>query len=326
MRRMISAALLLIILCTGLLPLLSGCQHRKDLLEAESVSLKKTLLSDFGISSVRAVDFADGKFVVLSDAGLTVLDPSDPPSASRPEPLPEGTVGMKIRGGFIYLLSENRLSVRSYKDFSLGTAEREYEIPEIPEGFRVFKLDVCETYALISLRSVRLNDRGRYFIGNMFVCIDLSEGEAQILSDMSDFEFRAGTVREKDILLLSGTSGQNSGNIYPYEGKISLAVCRLTDAAEAFVRKRGEDPFRDLRIFVAKDKSEALVTVITVNLTVNGPQEYIKCKGLAPDRYYRVEGGSAEHVATGMALMHAGIPIPREIPEFTAFIYHLVAV
>ena len=233
MKRLISAALFLIILCTGLLPLLSGCQQRKDLLEAESVSLKKTSLSDFGISSVRAVDFADGKFVVLSDAGLTVLDPSDPPSASRPVPLPEGTVGMKIRGGFIYLLSENRLSVRSYKNFSLGTAVREYGIPEIPEGFRVFKLDVCETYVLISLRSVRLNDRGQYSIGNMFVCIDLSEGEAQILSDMSDFEFRAGTVREKDVLLLSGASGLNSGNIYPYDGKISLEVCRLTDATDA---------------------------------------------------------------------------------------------
>ena len=90
------------------------------------------------------------------------------------------------------------------------------------------------------------------------------------------------------------------------------------------------NPFEQVNLVawecVAKDKSEALVTVITVNLTVNGPQEYIKCKGLAPDRYYCVEGGSAEHVATGMALMHAGIPIPREIPEFTAFIYHLVAV
>ena len=30
--------------------------------------------------------------------------------------------------------------------------------------------------------------------------------------------------------------------------------------------------------------------------------------------------------ASGMALMHAGIPIPREVPEFTAFIYHLTAV
>ena len=72
--------------------------------------------------------------------------------------------------------------------------------------------------------------------------------------------------------------------------------------------------------------SEALVTVITVNLTVNGPQEYIKCKGLEPDKYYRVEGGTGSLTASGMALMHAGLPIPREIPEYTAFIYHLVEI
>ena len=90
------------------------------------------------------------------------------------------------------------------------------------------------------------------------------------------------------------------------------------------------NPFQQVNLVawesVAKDKKEALVTVITVNLTVNGPQEYIKCKGLAPDQNYRITGGSSELVVSGMALMHAGIPIPREIPEFTAFIYHLQAV
>ncbi len=77
---------------------------------------------------------------------------------------------------------------------------------------------------------------------------------------------------------------------------------------------------------VAKDRSEALVTVVTVNLTVNGPQEYIKCRGLDPDRFYRIRGDGEELTATGAALMHAGIPIPREIPDFTAFQYHLEAV
>ena len=76
----------------------------------------------------------------------------------------------------------------------------------------------------------------------------------------------------------------------------------------------------------AKDKEEALLTVVTVHLTVNGPQEYIKCKGLLPDRRYRVSGDGNEWIATGMALMHAGVPIPREIPEFTAFLYHLEAI
>jgi alpha-galactosidase len=90
------------------------------------------------------------------------------------------------------------------------------------------------------------------------------------------------------------------------------------------------NPFENVNLVawesVAKNKKEALLTVITVNLTVNGPQEYIKCKGLEPNRHYRIEGDGNGEVATGMALMHAGIPIPREIPEYTPFIYHLVAV
>lgn len=91
------------------------------------------------------------------------------------------------------------------------------------------------------------------------------------------------------------------------------------------------NPFEQVNLVawesVAKDKSEALVTVVTVNLTVNGPQEYIHLRGLQPDRLYQVEkeGSGVVVTASGMALMHAGIPIPREIPEFTAFLYHLKA-
>ena len=77
---------------------------------------------------------------------------------------------------------------------------------------------------------------------------------------------------------------------------------------------------------VSKDKREALLTVITVSLTMNGPQEYIKCRGLDRNRRYRIEREGVVLEASGMALMHAGIPIPREVPEFTAFIYHLTAV
>ena len=89
------------------------------------------------------------------------------------------------------------------------------------------------------------------------------------------------------------------------------------------------NPFEQVNLVawetVSKDKKEALVTVIAVNLTVNGPQEYIKCRGLERNTLYKVERDGNELIATGMALMHAGIPIPREVPEFYAFIYHLTA-
>ena len=121
-------------------------------------------------------------------------------------------------------------------------------------------------------------------------------------------------------------------------GKEDIAICRKM--SELYHKNydlnffgdyyRLENPFDKVNLVawecVAKDKSEALVTVITVNLTVNGPQEYIKCRGLSPNRLYRMEGDGTELTVSGMALMHAGIPIPREIPEFTAFIYHLKAI
>lgn len=77
---------------------------------------------------------------------------------------------------------------------------------------------------------------------------------------------------------------------------------------------------------VSRDRSEALVTVVTVHLTVNGPQEYIRLKGLDADRLYRTEYEGKDLILSGAALMHGGIPIPREVPDYTSFLYHLTAV
>lgn len=71
---------------------------------------------------------------------------------------------------------------------------------------------------------------------------------------------------------------------------------------------------------VSKDKSQSLLSVVVTNLTVNGPQEYIRAKGLDTDKKYRVNNGA---VLSGAALMYAGLPIPREIPEYSAFQYYL---
>lgn len=72
---------------------------------------------------------------------------------------------------------------------------------------------------------------------------------------------------------------------------------------------------------VTKDKKESLLSVVVTNLTCNGPQEYIRAKGLEPDALYRVNEG--EEVHSGAALMYAGLPIPREVPEYTAFQFYL---
>lgn len=71
---------------------------------------------------------------------------------------------------------------------------------------------------------------------------------------------------------------------------------------------------------VSKDKAESLLSVVVTNLTCNGPQEYVHAKGLEPTYLYTINGG--KEVYSGAALMHAGLPINREIPEYTAFQFH----
>lgn len=73
---------------------------------------------------------------------------------------------------------------------------------------------------------------------------------------------------------------------------------------------------------VSKDKESALLTVIVTNRTVNGPQEYIKLKGLDPKRKYSVNG---ELTLSGTALMRAGLPIDRDSADFDALQFYLTA-
>lgn len=75
---------------------------------------------------------------------------------------------------------------------------------------------------------------------------------------------------------------------------------------------------------VTKDKKEALLSVVVTNLTCNGPQEYIRAKGLNADTMYSVNDGA--YTLSGSALMNAGLPIPREVPEYSSFQFHMKAV
>ncbi len=75
---------------------------------------------------------------------------------------------------------------------------------------------------------------------------------------------------------------------------------------------------------VTKDKKESLLSVVVTNLTCNGPQEYIRAKGLHADTMYSINGG--QYTLSGSALMNAGLPIPREVPEYSSFQFHMEAI
>ncbi len=150
-----------------------------------------------------------------------------------------------------------------------------------------------------------------------------------------------------------GAHISDSGRLVPLKTKAVVAMCgtfgyeldatHLTKEEQALCREQSDlfrkyypliikgDYYRLTNPFetgnmtawahVSKDKKEALLSVIVTNLTCNGPQEYIRMKGLLPNAFYTVNG--KEELYSGSALMHAGLPIEREVPEYTAFQFHI---
>lgn len=76
--------------------------------------------------------------------------------------------------------------------------------------------------------------------------------------------------------------------------------------------------------FVKRDRSEALLNIVTLNKHGNQPIEYIKCKGLNPAAYY-IDIDS-ERIYNGNALMCGGLPILDMQDEYQALQIHLVEV
>ena len=76
--------------------------------------------------------------------------------------------------------------------------------------------------------------------------------------------------------------------------------------------------------FAAKDQSEALLNIVTLDTHCNAPQSYVKCKGLSPDSVYREEETGL--LVTGSALAEAGIPVPYKPGEYQAFQFHFIRV
>ncbi|MER2151978.1 MAG: alpha-galactosidase, partial [Candidatus Limivicinus sp.] len=75
---------------------------------------------------------------------------------------------------------------------------------------------------------------------------------------------------------------------------------------------------------VAKDGSEAYVTAVTLEIQGNAPQNYIRLRRLSPGVLYRDENTGKMYSAD--MLMHAGLPVPREIFEYASHVWHFIRV
>ena len=76
--------------------------------------------------------------------------------------------------------------------------------------------------------------------------------------------------------------------------------------------------------FTSEDRNECLLNIVTLTTHANAPVNYVKCKGLHPDKMYRNEKDN--QIYNGNALMHAGLPIAIEPGEYRGIQIHLMMI
>ena len=74
--------------------------------------------------------------------------------------------------------------------------------------------------------------------------------------------------------------------------------------------------------FVARDKSETLVNIVTVDGFCNSPVPFVRVKGLDAAAIYVDEETGAEY--SGQGLDQIGLPVPLKFGEYNAYQIHLV--
>ena len=74
--------------------------------------------------------------------------------------------------------------------------------------------------------------------------------------------------------------------------------------------------------FVARDKSETLVNIVTVESFCNSPVPFVRVKGLDAAATYVDEETGAEY--SGQGLDQIGLPVPLKFGEYNAYQIHLV--
>lgn len=88
--------------------------------------------------------------------------------------------------------------------------------------------------------------------------------------------------------------------------------------------------------FASEDGQEALMNIVMLDVHCNGPVNYVKFKGLSPEKNYCIENVDSCYpqgtVYNGGALMSAGLPLPvvnmlkeNRATEYQAYQIHLVA-
>lgn len=74
--------------------------------------------------------------------------------------------------------------------------------------------------------------------------------------------------------------------------------------------------------FVSADSGEVLLNIVSMDTHGNEPVNYVRLKGLNPEKEYVCEESGATF--SGAALMHIGYPVPVVMGEYKAWQIHFV--
>jgi alpha-galactosidase len=84
-----------------------------------------------------------------------------------------------------------------------------------------------------------------------------------------------------------------------------------------------EDPIAAWEMF-SEDASEALISVVLLEVHGNMTVNYVRLRGLKKDCFYRDEETGKVYPAN--ALMQIGLPVPVQMGEYRSYRWHFVKV
>ena len=99
-----------------------------------------------------------------------------------------------------------------------------------------------------------------------------------------------------------------AGALFTIVGNLRVFVHFMTDAMT--------DTYFTAWQLTAPDAAAALVSVVVVDPKPNPWSIHLRCRGLAPDGLYK--NSLTGHVATGSALMAAGLTLPMQTGDYPA--------
>ncbi len=143
---------------------------------------------------------------------------------------------------------------------------------------------------------------------------------------------RVTPLNTRGVVAMAGTFGYElNPDILPPEAQEEIASQIQTYHRYAPLMAEGDyyrltNPWENENaawMFVSQDRSEALVSIVVLDVHGNMPVSYISLAGLDEARFYK--DGENQKIYSGAALMNGGFPVPVKMGAYRSYQIHLEA-